>query len=97
VPFRDFVAPAMCASAGLWPSSFETTFSFFWRMEQAHVHTTMLATPIEPEEIVLGELLWASTRGLLYAAACTGDGFRLAEPQIHGRRARAVHPAPPRG
>jgi lipooligosaccharide transport system permease protein len=69
VPFRDFVAPGLCASAALWGASFEATFGFFWRMNQIGVHANMLATPIEPEDIVLGELLWAATRAAVYASA----------------------------
>lgn len=67
VPYRDFIAPAMCASATLWGSSFEATFNFFWKMHESHIHENMLATPIEPEDVVVGELLWAATRGLIYS------------------------------
>lgn len=69
VPFRDFIAPAMCASAALWASSFEATFGFFRRMADTRTHANMLATPIEPEDIVLSELLWTATRGTIYSSA----------------------------
>jgi lipooligosaccharide transport system permease protein len=69
VPFRDFIAPGMCASAALWSSSFEATFGFFRRMADARTHDAMLATPIEPEDIVLSELLLTATRGVIYSAA----------------------------
>jgi lipooligosaccharide transport system permease protein len=68
VPFRDFIAPAMCASAALWSSSFEATFGFFRRMADMRTHDNMLATPIEPEDIVLSELLWIATRGTIYSS-----------------------------
>jgi lipooligosaccharide transport system permease protein len=68
VPFRDFIAPAMCASAALWSSSFEATFGFFRRMADMRTHDNMLATPIEPEDIVLSELLWIATRGVIYSS-----------------------------
>jgi lipooligosaccharide transport system permease protein len=69
VPFRDFIAPAMCASAALWSSSFEGTFGFFRRMADARTHDNMLATPLEPEDVVLSELLWTATRGTIYSSA----------------------------
>jgi lipooligosaccharide transport system permease protein len=69
IPYRDFIAPGLCASATLWAASFETTFHFFWKMDHSHVHDNMLATPVEPEDIVLGELLWAATRAVIYATS----------------------------
>jgi lipooligosaccharide transport system permease protein len=68
VPFRDFIAPAMCAGAALWASSFEATFGFFRRMVDMRTHDNMLATPIEPEDIVLSELLWTATKGTIYSS-----------------------------
>lgn len=68
VPYRDFIAPGLCASAVMWAASFEVTFSFFWRM-QSGVHDNVVSTPVEPEDVVLGELLWAATRALLYGSS----------------------------
>jgi lipooligosaccharide transport system permease protein len=36
-------------------------------MDHAHLHDNVLATPVEPEDVVLGELLWAATRAVIYA------------------------------
>jgi len=69
IPYRDFIAPAMCASATLWASSFEATFAFFWKMDHSHLHENILATPVEPEDVVLGELLWGATRAVIYATS----------------------------
>jgi lipooligosaccharide transport system permease protein len=69
IPYRDFVAPGMCVSAALWAASLESTFGFFWRMDQLRIHENMLSTPIEPEDVVLGELLWGGTRSTIYASA----------------------------
>jgi lipooligosaccharide transport system permease protein len=67
IPYRDFVAPGMCVSAALWAASLESTFGFFWRMDQLRIHENMLSTPIEPEDVVLGELLWGGTRSAIYS------------------------------
>jgi lipooligosaccharide transport system permease protein len=69
IPYRDFVAPGLCASAVLWGSSFETTFHFFYKMDHEHSHDNILSTPVEPEDLVLGALLWGATRAVLYATA----------------------------
>jgi lipooligosaccharide transport system permease protein len=69
VSYREYVAPGMCASATLWTASFEATFGCFWRMNEARTHDNILATPVEPEDVVLAELLWAATRAIIYATA----------------------------
>jgi lipooligosaccharide transport system permease protein len=68
VPYREFIAPGLCASAVMWAASFETTWNAFWRMDEAGTYEAMLATPIETDDIVLGELLWAATRAVVYGS-----------------------------
>jgi lipooligosaccharide transport system permease protein len=69
IPYRDFIAPGLCATAALWGASFEATFTFYWKMEYGRIHDNILATPVEAEDLVLGELLWAGTRAMLYATS----------------------------
>src|ERR1700740_2006779 len=38
VPYRDYIAPGLCATAALWAASFEATYGFFWRMDRRGVH-----------------------------------------------------------
>lgn len=68
VSYREFIAPGLCASAVMWAASFETTWNAFWRMDEAGTYEAMLATPIETDDIVLGELLWAATRAVVYGS-----------------------------
>lgn len=69
VAYRDFIAPGLCASAVMWAASFETTWNFFWKMDEARLYDSVLATPVEVEDLVLGELLWAATRALVYGTS----------------------------
>jgi lipooligosaccharide transport system permease protein len=69
VSYASFVAPAMLASAAMTGALSETTFNFFGKMKFMRLYEGMLATPIRPIEIALGELGWAMVRGLLYSAA----------------------------
>jgi lipooligosaccharide transport system permease protein len=69
IPYREFIAPGLCATAAMWGACFEATFSFHWKMEYGRIHDNILATPVEAEDVVLGELLWAATRAMLYATA----------------------------
>jgi lipooligosaccharide transport system permease protein len=69
VSYAEFVAPAMLASAAMTGALSETTFNFFGKMKFMRLYEGMLATPVRPIEIALGELAWAMVRGALYSAA----------------------------
>jgi lipooligosaccharide transport system permease protein len=69
VPYAEFVAPAMLAASAMTGALAETTFNFFGKMKYMKLYDGILATPVRPFEIALGELSWAMTRGALYSAA----------------------------
>ncbi|WP_199513937.1 ABC transporter permease [Nucisporomicrobium flavum] len=69
IGYAAFVAPAMLASSAMTGALSETTFNFFGKMKFMKLYDGMLATPVRPIEIALGELAWAMIRGNLYAAA----------------------------
>jgi lipooligosaccharide transport system permease protein len=69
VGYAAFVAPAMLASSAMSGALAETTFNFFGKMKFMKLYDGMLATPVRPMEIALGELAWAMLRGSVYAAA----------------------------
>ncbi|MEV4756501.1 ABC transporter permease [Micromonospora sp. NPDC049559] len=72
VSYAAFVAPAMLASSAMSGALSETTFNFFGKMKYVKLYDGMLATPVQPFEIALGELAWAMVRGSLYSAAFLG-------------------------
>jgi lipooligosaccharide transport system permease protein len=69
VRYAAFVAPAMLAASAMSGALAETTFNFFARMKWMRLYDAMVATPLRPFEIALGELGWALIRGAMYAAA----------------------------
>lgn len=69
VGYAAFVAPAMLASSAMAGALSETTFNFFGKMKFMKLYDGILATPVRPIEIALGELAWAMIRGNIYAAA----------------------------
>ena len=69
VGYAEFVAPAMLASAAMTGALSETTFNFFGKMKFMRLYEGILATPVRPIEIALGELAWAMVRGALYSGA----------------------------
>jgi lipooligosaccharide transport system permease protein len=69
VSYAAFVAPAMLAASAMNGAMAESTFNFFARMKWVRLYDAMVATPLKPFEIALGELGWALMRGALYAVA----------------------------
>jgi lipooligosaccharide transport system permease protein len=68
IPYAVFVAPAMLASSAMSGAIAETSFRLFSRLRYQRIYDAVLATPVTPFEIVLGELLWAVARSVVYCA-----------------------------
>ncbi|GAA4585234.1 lipooligosaccharide transport system permease protein [Actinoplanes octamycinicus] len=69
VSYTEFIAPAMLAASAMSGALTETTFNFFGKMKFMRLYDGMLATPIRPFEIAIGELIWAMARGSIYSVA----------------------------
>ncbi len=69
VSYAAFVAPAMLAASAMNGAMAESTFNFFARMKWVKLYDAMVATPLKPFEIAVGELGWALLRGSLYSVA----------------------------
>jgi lipooligosaccharide transport system permease protein len=72
VSYAAFVAPAMLGASAMNGALAESTFNFFARLKWVRLYDGMVATPLRPLEIALGELAWALLRGSLYAVAFLG-------------------------
>jgi len=71
VPYREFVAPGLLAVSALNGAMYDSTFNIFARMKFAKLYDAVLATPVGPGEVALGEVGWAVIRGVVYAVAFT--------------------------
>jgi len=71
VGYVDFVAPALLATAAMNGAMYDATFGIFFRLKYAKVYDAVLATPLTPQDIALGELVWCLIRGGMYAVAFT--------------------------
>lgn len=67
--YAVFVAPALMATSVMNGAIAETAFNFFGKLKYMHLYDAVLATPLGPGDVALGEVIWALTRGSLYAAA----------------------------
>ncbi len=66
IPYRDFIAPGLIASAAMWAASFETTYNVYLKMNESRLYDAILATPVEVADLVAGDLAWAATRSTIY-------------------------------
>jgi lipooligosaccharide transport system permease protein len=66
IPYKDFVAPGLIASATMWSASFECTYNVYLRMNETRLYDAVLATPVEVQDLVAGDLLWSASRATVY-------------------------------
>ncbi|QWF77408.1 ABC transporter permease [Amycolatopsis sp. CA-230715] len=67
-----FVAPALLASSAMNGAIFDATYAVFFRFRYSRLYDAMLATPIGPLDIAMGEIGWSVLRGGVYAIAFVG-------------------------
>jgi lipooligosaccharide transport system permease protein len=70
--YQQFVAPAMLAVSAMSGALAETTFNFFFKLKYLKTFEAILATPVRPFEVAIGELTWALVRGSLYTGIFLG-------------------------
>jgi lipooligosaccharide transport system permease protein len=66
VRYLDYIAPGLAASAAMFGTTFEVTINSFVKMQFGKVYDAITATPLSIEDIGAGELLWGTTRSLIY-------------------------------
>ena len=69
VAYATFVAPALMASAAMNGAVYDSTFNVFFKLNYAKLYDSVLATPLGPRDVAVGEISWALLRGLLYSTA----------------------------
>jgi lipooligosaccharide transport system permease protein len=68
VPYIQFIAPGFICSSIMFSSSFECMFGSFVRMTFQQTYDAILATPLNIEDVIMGEMMWGATRGLISGA-----------------------------
>jgi lipooligosaccharide transport system permease protein len=68
VPYAVFVAPAMLATSAMNGAVLDSTMNVFFKLKYAKLYDSVLATPLGPRDVAVGEIAWAQLRGAAYAA-----------------------------
>jgi lipooligosaccharide transport system permease protein len=68
VTYTAFVAPALLGASAMNGAIYESTFNIFFKLKYGKIYDGMLATPLRPVDIAVGEISWSLIRGGAYAA-----------------------------
>jgi lipooligosaccharide transport system permease protein len=67
ISYAAFIAPGLLAASAMNGAVFDSTFNVFFKLKYGRLYDAMLATPLGPVDIALGEIGWALIRGAIYA------------------------------
>lgn len=69
MPYMQFLAAGIVCSSVMFSASFEGLYSAFTRMHEQKTWTSMLNAPLNVDDIVHGEIIWAGTKGVFSGVA----------------------------
>ncbi len=69
IDYFAFLASGLIASSAMTSASYEGIYSAYTRMVPQKTYDGMLATPLEVDDIVAGEMLWCATKGCISGAS----------------------------
>jgi lipooligosaccharide transport system permease protein len=77
--YIEFLGTGLLVTAAMFTSAYECTFGTFIRLEFEKVYDGMLAAPITVNDLIVGEILWAGTKGFFFtfAVLCVLTAFRI--------------------
>ena len=79
VRYIEFLGAGLLVTTAMFTSAFECSFGTFIRLEFEKVYDGMLAAPITVNNLIVGEMLWAGSKGLFFSFAvlCILSAFKI--------------------
>lgn len=71
IPYMNFIAPGIIASSSMFATVSECTYGTYVRMTYQKTFDAILATPVNVNDLIAGELLWGATKSMLYGTVVT--------------------------
>lgn len=84
VSYLEWFFPGLLASTAMLVSFFETTYGSFTKLTHQKTYAAILATPISANDIVIGEILWAATKGMIGALGVAVVGLSIGSVSLAG-------------
>ncbi|AQT69664.1 Inner membrane transport permease YadH [Anaerohalosphaera lusitana] len=69
LPYIEFLGTGLLVTTAMFTAAYECSFGTFIRLEFDKVYDGMLAAPITTNNLIVGEMLWAGTKGLFFSFA----------------------------
>jgi lipooligosaccharide transport system permease protein len=66
VPYINFIAPGIIASSAMFAATYECSYGTYVRMTYQKTFDAILATPVNVNDLIAGEMLWGATKSVLY-------------------------------
>ena len=91
VPFLKYLATGLLMTTAMFTAAFECSFGTFIRLDFEKAYDGMLAAPITVWDLLVGEILWAGTKGffftfavllVIYAFGILSPGLSLLTPLV---------------
>jgi lipooligosaccharide transport system permease protein len=68
VPYVNFIAPGIIASSSMFAATYECSYGTYVRMTYQKTFDAILATPVNVDDLIAGEMIWGATKSALYGA-----------------------------
>ncbi len=69
LPYLTFLASGIIASSAMNTASFEGMYSVYTRMVPQRTYDSMLATPLDVDDIIAGEMFWCASKSTIAGTA----------------------------
>lgn len=66
--YAAWIAPGLVVCSALFSAGFENSYGTYYRMDKQRTFDAMIATPVQIEDVVLGELWYGAVRGAASAS-----------------------------
>ncbi len=66
VQYINFIAPGIIASSAMFAATYECSYGTYVRMTYQKTFDAILATPVNVDDLIAGELIWGATKSVLY-------------------------------
>ena len=67
--YITYLAVGLLVTSSMWTAAFECTYGTFIRLEFEKVYDGMLAAPVTANNLIVGEMIWAGTKGFFFSFA----------------------------
>jgi lipooligosaccharide transport system permease protein len=65
--YIEFLGTGLLVTTAMFTAAYECSFGTFIRLEFQKVYDGMLAAPITVNNLIIGEIIWAGTKGLFFS------------------------------